>query len=62
MMEKKIKAIELTNKYCDEQYVMNIPCFMMSCNKKGKYVKKHDEGWVFHCKLHAGKEHMRIVP
>jgi hypothetical protein len=61
-MEKTIKAIQLTNKYCDEEYILNIPCYMYGCNSAGKYAKKHLGGFVFHCKVHAGKEHMRIVP
>jgi hypothetical protein len=62
IMEKTIKAIQLTNKYCDEEYILNKPCYMYGCNSAGKYAKKHNEAWIFHCKSHATKEHMRIVP
>ena len=62
-MTLKIKSIELTNKYCDENYILNRPCFLMWCKNKASYVKRLSDGRnVFHCKVHKTKEHLRIIP
>lgn len=61
MREKTIKARSLTNKYCNEDYILNRPCFMQGCKKKGIYVLRTFDRHFFHCKSHSSKEHLRVI-
>lgn len=62
---KLIEVSRLTNKYCDEEYIRNIPCFFQWCNKVSTHVKFIKEGFpmqrqVFHCNIHKSEKHIKI--
>ena len=63
---KTINIKQLTNKYCDINYIYNIKCFMQNCNKKATYVKILNYGFPekekkFHCNIHKTDKHLKIT-
>ena len=59
--EGEIYVSQLLNKWVTEEYIKSVGCFMQSCNGRSLYAKDTGGSHVFHCNLHKGADHKRII-